>query len=127
VRGRQARLRSAFSEWYPGIEPETWHDAVWVREMVLAQQRHGSPRWALKDRILAEEHFQFQGSTSPSPGQQRQRMPPPEPVPFPATDQSGETTSRAVKHPAALAAEARAGARPPSGQRPASCRRRSQG
>jgi hypothetical protein len=78
VRGRQALLRREFADWYPGIKPGTWHDAGWVREMVLAQQRHGSPRWALKGRILDDEHFRFQGVSAAQQAQQERRAPLPE-------------------------------------------------
>jgi hypothetical protein len=74
VRGRQAQLRAEFADWYPGIEPGTWHDATWVREMVLAQQRHGSPRWVLNGRVLHEGHFRFQGTAPGSRGQHQQRV-----------------------------------------------------
>jgi hypothetical protein len=61
VRGRQAWLCAEFADWYPGIEPEVWHDAAWVREMVLAQLRHGAPRWQTQGRVLSDAHFKFQG------------------------------------------------------------------
>lgn len=61
LRGRQAWLCRDFADWYPGIKAETWHDAVWVREKVLAQLRHGSPRWTFQGRVLSDTHFRFQG------------------------------------------------------------------
>lgn len=65
VRGRQAWLRREFADWYPGIKAETWHDAVWVRETVLAQLRHGSPRWTFQGRLLSDAHFKFEGVARP--------------------------------------------------------------
>jgi hypothetical protein len=65
VRGRQAWLYREFADWYPGVKAETWHDAVWVRETVLAQLRHGSPRWTFQGRVLNDGHFKFQGVAPP--------------------------------------------------------------
>jgi hypothetical protein len=62
---REARLRPAYGEWYPGIEAGVWHNAVWVTEKVLQQQRHGSPKWTLDTRPLSETHFEFQGGSPP--------------------------------------------------------------
>ena len=58
---RQARLRSAYSEWYPSITPDEWHHALWTREMALAQLRKGGPQWLGTGRILPDMHFDFQG------------------------------------------------------------------
>lgn len=67
MRGRHARVRVEFADWYPGISPGKWHDATWVREVVLAQQRRGSPRWVIDGRILNDLHFEFQGASPRSP------------------------------------------------------------
>lgn len=61
MRGREARVRPQFAEWYPKIPPGVWHDAVWTREMVLAQLRGGSPKWMHDGRVLSDRHFEFQG------------------------------------------------------------------
>jgi hypothetical protein len=58
---RQARVRPAYNDWYPRISPEVWHNAAWVMEIVLQQQRRGSPRWTLSGRPLDEAHFDFRG------------------------------------------------------------------
>lgn len=58
---RQARLRAAFSDWYPKITPGEWHHALWTREMALAQLRKGGPQWQAGGRILSDMHFEFQG------------------------------------------------------------------
>jgi len=65
MRPRQARLRSTYSDWYAGIEPGTWHHALWVREKALANLRHGRPQWenTAQERILSDAHFEFQGGT----------------------------------------------------------------
>jgi hypothetical protein len=73
VRGRQAWLCREFADWYPAIKAETWHDAVWVRETVLAQLRHGSPRWTFHGRVLNDGHFKFQG-VAPPKNAKRTRM-----------------------------------------------------
>ena len=59
---RQARLRAAYADWYAGIQPDTWHHALWVRERALANLRNGSPQWENRDgRVLSDAHFEFQG------------------------------------------------------------------
>jgi hypothetical protein len=74
VRGRQAWLYREWADWYPGLKADTWHDAVWVRETVLAQLRHGSPRWTVQGRVLNDRHFKFQGVTSLQKVQQRRMV-----------------------------------------------------
>ena len=44
---RKGRLRPEYDEWYPRIAAGVWHNAAWLTEMVLQQQRQGSPSWAL--------------------------------------------------------------------------------
>lgn len=73
---REARLRPAFAEWYPGIEAGVWHNAGWMAEKVLQQQRHGSPGWALGPRPLSEAHFEFQGQAPPQGRQHKPRIHP---------------------------------------------------
>jgi hypothetical protein len=73
VLGRQAWLRTEFADWYPRVKAETWHDAIWVRETVLAQLRHGSPRWTFQGRVLNDLHFKFQG-VAPPQNTKRTRM-----------------------------------------------------
>jgi hypothetical protein len=85
---RQARLRAAYQDWYPGITPEVWHDAVWLTEKVLQQLRHGSPSWALKGgRPLSGLHFDFQGQ-SPQPRKPHRISDDP---PFHLTDESPQS------------------------------------
>jgi hypothetical protein len=64
VRVREARLKPAYDAWYPKITLGVWHNAAWLSEIVLQQQRRGSPRWALENRPLSEAHFEFQGTPS---------------------------------------------------------------
>jgi hypothetical protein len=75
VRPREARLLPAYDEWYPRITLGVWHNAAWLTEMVLQQQRRGSPSWALGSRALSSAHFEFQGN-GPSQGSShwRRRM-----------------------------------------------------
>jgi hypothetical protein len=61
VTARRARVRPSYEEWYPRITPGVWHNAAWVTEMVLQQQRKSGPTWALGRRPLAEMHFDFEG------------------------------------------------------------------
>lgn len=73
---RHARLRPDYREWYTEIEAGVWHNAAWVSEKVLQQQRHGSPTWALGSRPLSETHFEFEGEGSPQGRHQRPRLDP---------------------------------------------------
>jgi hypothetical protein len=61
MRTREGRLRPEYDEWYPRITPAVWHNAAWLTEIVLQQQRRGAPRWRLGGRALSEEHFEFRG------------------------------------------------------------------
>lgn len=65
MRGREARLRPEYDEWYPEITAGVWHAAAWVTEKVLQQLRRGAPSWAPGERPLSEVHFEFQGSAHP--------------------------------------------------------------
>jgi hypothetical protein len=58
---RQARLRPSFSDWYPKITPRKWHNALWAREVALAQLRKGGVRGVEGERVLPDLHFEFQG------------------------------------------------------------------
>ena len=75
MRVREARLKPAYEAWYPKISVGVWHNAAWLSEMVLQQQRRGSPRWELKNRPLEEAHFEFQGNPPlPKDSLQRRRI-----------------------------------------------------
>ncbi|HEU4681834.1 MAG TPA: hypothetical protein VFS51_08815 [Gemmatimonadales bacterium] len=74
MRPREARLREAYKEWYPKITPGVWHNAAWLTEKVLQQQRSGSPVWVLEGRPLAEEHFEFQGQGGKEGGPKKRRL-----------------------------------------------------
>jgi hypothetical protein len=67
---RQARVRSEFSERYSKITPGEWHHAMWVREMALADRRKGvaQQQGEQGQRILPDEHFEFQGGWSAEKG-----------------------------------------------------------
>jgi hypothetical protein len=75
VSARQARLRPVYQEWYPDVTTGVWHDAGWLTEMVLRQQRSGSPVWAIEGRPLSAEHFEFQGLGPPQGGRLKHRQP----------------------------------------------------
>jgi hypothetical protein len=74
VNSRVARIRPTYEEWYPKITPGVWHNAAWLAEMVLQQQRRGSPRWVLEGRPLADAHFEFQGYGPPQGTSHRRRQ-----------------------------------------------------
>jgi hypothetical protein len=64
MQDRQARLRPSFSDWYPKITSGEWHHALWAREVALAQIRQGQAVAQAGERVLPDEHFEFQGGKS---------------------------------------------------------------
>jgi len=61
---RQVRLRPQFAGLYPGLEPGVWETATELAARLLAQHAvQPSPGFMLSDRILPEEHFEFQGGS----------------------------------------------------------------
>ena len=61
---RLVRLRPEFASLYPGLEPGVWETATELAARLLAQHAvQPSPGYMLSDRILPEEHFEFQGGT----------------------------------------------------------------
>lgn len=64
VRTREAQLKAAYADWYPGLDAEVWFPAAWVATQVLEQLRRGEPRWALSARVLANDHFAFRGGAA---------------------------------------------------------------
>jgi hypothetical protein len=67
-------VREEFADRYPSIKPGEWHDASWVREKVLEQQRRISPRQVLAGRVLDDAHFEFQGVGAHRSGAPEHRM-----------------------------------------------------
>jgi hypothetical protein len=72
-RVREGRLKAEYDEWYPRISAGVWHNASWLTEIVLQQQRRGSPRWTLGRRPLCEEHFEFRGHVARQGSSPRRR------------------------------------------------------
>jgi hypothetical protein len=59
---RLVRLRPEFASFYPGLDPMVWETATELAARLLAQHTlRPSPGHMLNDRILPEEHFEFQG------------------------------------------------------------------
>jgi hypothetical protein len=62
---RMVRLRPEFASLYPGLDPGVWETATELAARLLAQHVvRPSPGHMLSDRILPEEHFEFQGGSS---------------------------------------------------------------
>ena len=58
---RQVRLRPEFAHLYPGLDPGGWETATDLAARLLAQHvMQPSPGYMLTDRILPDEHFEFQ-------------------------------------------------------------------
>jgi hypothetical protein len=59
---RLVRLRPEFASFYPGLDPMLWETATELAARLLAQHTlQPSPGYMLSNRILPEEHFEFQG------------------------------------------------------------------
>jgi hypothetical protein len=59
---RLVRLRPEFASLYPGLDPMVWETATELAARLLAQHAlQPSPGHMLSNRILPEEHFEFQG------------------------------------------------------------------
>jgi hypothetical protein len=56
------RLRPEFASFYPGLDPMVWETATELAARLLAQHTlQPSPGHMLSNRVLPEEHFEFQG------------------------------------------------------------------
>jgi len=61
---RLVRLRPEFASLYPGLDPGVWETATELAARLLAQHAvQPSPGHMLSDRILPDEHFEFQGGS----------------------------------------------------------------
>src|SRR5688572_15898647 len=61
---RQVRLRPQFASIYPGLDPGVWESATELAARLLSQHAvQPSPGFMLSNRILPEEHFEFQGGS----------------------------------------------------------------
>jgi hypothetical protein len=59
---REARLRPAYDNLYPGITPEVWEPAATTADRVLARRlEEGTAVALMRDRALSPEHFEFRG------------------------------------------------------------------
>ena len=62
---RLVRLRPEFADLYPGLDPGVWETATDLAARLLAQHVvQPSPVFMLSDRILPEQHFEFQGGAA---------------------------------------------------------------
>jgi hypothetical protein len=58
------RLRPEYASLYPGLDPMVWETATELGARLLAQHVvQPSPGHMLSNRVLPEEHFEFQGGT----------------------------------------------------------------
>lgn len=65
---RQVRLRPEFASLYPGLDPGVWESATELAERLLAQHAiQPSPGYMVSDRVLPDEHFEFEGGAARSP------------------------------------------------------------
>ncbi len=65
---RLVRLRPEFAGSYPGLDPMVWETATELAARLLAQHTlQPSPGHMLSNRILPEEHFEFQGGDPRGP------------------------------------------------------------
>lgn len=63
---RQALLKSAYADLYPGIAPGEWQPAAVMANLVLSVRPGLRTNLTLvgRDRVLDERHFQFRGLPS---------------------------------------------------------------
>jgi hypothetical protein len=67
-RVRLVRLRPEFADRYPGLDPGVWETATDLMARLLAQHVvQPSPGFMLSNRVLPDEHFEFQGGDSRDP------------------------------------------------------------
>jgi hypothetical protein len=61
---RLVRLRPEFASLYPGLDPGVWETATELAARLLAQHAiRPSPGYMLSNRVLPDEHFEFQGGS----------------------------------------------------------------
>ena len=66
---RLVRLRPEFAALYPGLDPGVWETATELAARLLAQHAvQPSPGYMLSNRILPDEHFEFQGGNPRASG-----------------------------------------------------------
>lgn len=65
---RLVRLKPEFASLYPGLDPGVWETATELASRLLAQHTlQPSPGYMLTDRILPDDHFDFQGGATRGP------------------------------------------------------------
>jgi hypothetical protein len=65
---RLVRLRPEFASLYPGLDPQVWETATELMARLLAQHAvQPSPGFMLSNRILPDQHFEFQGGSPRAP------------------------------------------------------------
>jgi hypothetical protein len=66
---RLVRLRPEFTHLYPGLDPNVWETATELAARLLAQHAlQPSPGYGLSNRMLPDEHFEFQGGNPRAAG-----------------------------------------------------------
>ncbi|MFL5449861.1 MAG: hypothetical protein ACJ8A6_09135 [Gemmatimonadales bacterium] len=71
---RLVRLRPEFASLYPGLDPMVWETATELAAKLLAQHAiQTSPEHMLSNRVLSDEHFEFQGGITRRGNQARTR------------------------------------------------------
>ncbi len=58
---RLVRLRPEFANLYPGLDPMVWETATELAAKLLAQRAVQASPEHTRNRVLSEEHFEFQG------------------------------------------------------------------
>jgi hypothetical protein len=61
---RKARLKSEYSELYPGLRPGEWETAAVLADRLLADCLLRGSEDALRGRVLPDEHFEFRDGAS---------------------------------------------------------------
>ncbi len=65
---REAKLRSEFAAFYPGVPPGIWLPAADLGATLLMQHLRAPAPPELGNRLLDESHFEFRGGASRGAG-----------------------------------------------------------
>ena len=57
---REARLKTAFADLYPGLRPGVWYSAAWLSARQLARTPCDGAATSIAE-VLNEVHFEFRG------------------------------------------------------------------
>lgn len=66
TRIREARLRAAYADLYPGVQPDVWQSAAQIGRQLLIYHLV-TPDQPLGERLMDDAHFEFRGGVRREP------------------------------------------------------------